>query len=48
MTLDSLCNIYNKFVSNNSLECNLCLNQTHFERNNLYFVDGQVMKNANK
>ena len=48
MTLDSLCNTYNKSASNNSLECNLCLNQTHFECNNLYFVDGQIMKNTNK
>ena len=48
MTLDSLCNTYNKSVSNNSLECNLCLNQTHFECNNLYFVDGQITKNAKK
>ena len=49
MALDSLCNIRNKFVSSrNSIECNLCLTQIHFKCNNLNFVDGQVIKNANK
>ena len=49
MTLDSLCNTCNKSVSSrNSIECNLCLTQTHFKCNNLNFVDGQVIKNANK
>ena len=49
MTLDSLCNTVNKSVSyRNSIECNLCLTQTHFKCNNLNFVDKQVIKNANK
>ena len=49
MTLDSLCNTCNKSVSSgNSIECNLCLTQTHFKCNNLIFVDSQVIKNANK
>ena len=52
MTLDSLRNSCNKSVSSvssrNSIECNLCLTQTHFKCNNLNFVDDQVIKNANK
>ena len=49
MTLDSVCNTCNKCVSSrNSIECNLCLTEIHFKRNNLSFVDGQVIKNANK
>ena len=49
MTLDSLCNTCNKSVSSgNSIECNLCLTQTHFKCNNLIFVDSQVIKNTNK
>ena len=49
MTLDSLCSICNKSVSyRNSIACNLCLTQTHFTYNNLNFVDGQVIKKANK
>ena len=48
MTLDCLCNTYNKSVSyRNYIECNLCFAQTHFKCNNLNFVDGQVIKNAN-
>ena len=49
MTLDSVCNTCHKSVSSrNSIEWNLCLTQTHFKCNNLNFVDGQVIKNANK
>ena len=49
MTLDFVCNTCNKSVSSrNSIECNLCRTQTHFKCNNLNFVDGQVIKNANK
>ena len=49
MTLDSLCNTCSKsFSSRNSIECNWCLTQTHFKCSNLNFVDGQVIKNANK
>ena len=49
MTLDFLCSTCDKSVSSrNSIECNLCLTQTHFKCNNLNFVDGQVIKNANK
>ena len=49
MTLDSLCNTCNKSVSSrNSIKFNLCLIQTHLKFNNLNFVDGQVIKNANK
>ena len=49
MTLDSNFNISNKSVtSRNSVKCNLCLTQTHFKCNNLNFVNGQVVKNANK
>ena len=49
MTLDYLCNTSNKSVSSrNSMECNSCLTQKHFKCNNLNFIDGQVVKNANK
>ena len=49
ITLDSVCNTCNDSVSSrNSIECNLCLTQTRFKCNNLNFVDGQVIKNANK
>ena len=49
MALDSVCNTSYKSVSSwNSIACNLCLTQTHFKRNNLNFVDGQVIKNGNK
>lgn len=49
MTLDSFCNTCNKSVSyRNFVKCNLCLTQTHFKCNNLCFVDGQVIKNANR
>ena len=49
MTLDYPCNTSNKSVSSrNSMECNSCLTQKHFKCNNLNFIDGQVVKNANK
>ena len=49
MTLDSLCNTCNKSGHyRNSIEYNLCLTQTHFNYNNLNFVDSRVIKNANK
>ena len=49
MPLDSPYNTCNKSASyRNSAECNLCLNQTHFKCNNLNFVVGQVIRNANK
>ena len=45
----ALYNTYNKsFSSRKSIECNLCLTQTHFKYKNLNFVDGQDIKNANK
>ena len=49
MTLDYLLNTCNKSVSCiNSIECNLCLIQIHLKCSSLNFVDGQVIKNANK
>ena len=45
MVLGSLCNTCNKSVSfRNSIECSLCLTQTHLKCNNLNVVDGQLKK----